>query len=451
MNPKDILHDLGDGLIMRRAAKRDTDALVKFQLVAFAHPDTGAKDEYVGGWTRNLMSGKHPNFRPDDFILVQDTRTRAIVSCMCLISQTWTMGEIPFGLGRVEIVATAEPYRRRGLVREQFRVLHEWSAQRGELVQAITGIPYYYRQFGYEYALDLSAGRRTFVPQQIPVLNKGAQEKFRLRRARRADLPFLTEFYNSAKAQSLIKCERSQALFEYEQFHENDPKNDVASWWNIIETSRAEPVGILMYRRLVDKGMIHVIYFDLVPQVSWAEVTPSVLRSLAQLKSKYKKASGVALNALSWRLRPQHPFYELMGESTTSWGGDYAWYLRVADLPAFLMRVAPLFQKRLAASDLRNYSGVLRLNFFKSGVELTFEGGKLASAKPWRATAGDYGQLGFGNATFPDLTFLKLLFGYRSRAELRAMFPDCIVDNDMTETLLSVLFPKQVSHFLPIH
>lgn len=451
MNPQTILHDLSDGLVIRRAAKRDTDALVKFQLDAFANPDTGVRDEYVGGWTRNLMSGKHPNFRPTDFLLVEDTRSPAIVSCMCLISQTWKMGDVPFGVGRVEIVATAEPYRRRGLVREQFRVLHEWSAQRGEPVQAITGIPYYYRQFGYEYALELSAGRRTFVPQQIPVLKQGEREQFRLRRARRADVSFLAEIYNGAQTRSLVRCERSEALFEYEQFHETDSKNDLASVWNIIETAKGERAGILMYRRLVDKGVINVIYFDLLPQFSWMEVTPGVLRALVREGAKYEKTSGMALSALSWRLHPQHPFYELMGERTSAWGGDYAWYLRVADLPSFLIHLAPLLEQRLGASDLRNYSGVLRLNFFKSGVELSFEKGKLSAAKPWLATAGDYGLSGFGNATFPDLTFLKLLFGYRSRAELHAMFPDCIVDNDATETLLAVLFPKQQSHFLPIH
>ena len=40
-----------------------------------------------------------------------------------------------------ELVGTKKEYRRRGLVRQQFEVMHEWSAERGELVQIITGIP----------------------------------------------------------------------------------------------------------------------------------------------------------------------------------------------------------------------------------------------------------------------------------------------------------------------
>ena len=69
----------------------------------------------------------------------------------------------------------------------------------------------------------------------------------------------------------------------------------------------------------------------------------------------------------------------------------------------------------------------------------------------WRATAGDVGQKGFGDAAFPDLTFLKLLFGYRSRAELADMYPDFIVWHDHHRALLDVLFPKRATYINPIH
>jgi predicted acetyltransferase len=91
--------------------------------------------------------------------IVEDTRARQLVSTMCLIPQTWTYAGIPFGVSRVEMVATDAAFRRRGLVRAQFEVLHAKSELMGHLAQGITGIPWYYRQFGYEYALDLGGGR----------------------------------------------------------------------------------------------------------------------------------------------------------------------------------------------------------------------------------------------------------------------------------------------------
>lgn len=443
--------DLGDGLILRPATKRDTDALVKFQIHAFANPDTGELDHYLGGWTRDLMRGRHPNFKPGDFLVVQDTKTNTIVSSTCLISQTWCYDEIPFGVGRIEIVATDAAYRRRGLVREQFRLLHEWSAQRGELVQAITGIPYYYRQFGYEFALNLAPARQTFVPQQIPELKKGEREAYRLRRATRKDLPFVAQVYQHGARRSLVHCEHNIAQLAYQQFFETDKFNGHRAQWCVIESRTGERVGALLHRLFVFQRRVNCYFYDLLPGVAWQAATPSVLRGLAHTASKLQVTDGKPFSQLSWYVDDNHPLVELFHENLGGAHGGYAWYLRVPDLPAFLERIAPVLEKRLGASPLKNYMGVLRLNFYTGGVEMIFENGKLRAVQPWCATAGDYGQSGFGDAMFPELTFLKLLFGYRALSELEAMFPDCTTANERDKALLNILFPKLPSHVLPIH
>lgn len=447
----DIIRDLGDGLVIRSAMVSDTDALVDLQINAFAHPDTGELDMYLGGWTRDLMSGKHPTFQPHDFLVVQDTKTDALVSCMCLLSQTWSLDGVSFGVGRPEIVCTAAAYRNRGLVRAQFQVIHEWSRQRGELAQAITGIPFYYRQFGYEYAIDLVAPRQTFVPQQIPELKKEEAEKFRLRRATENELPFVAALYNAGAARSLLHCERTPEIFAYEQFDENHPLSGNISWWDIIETTDGERAGILHHRRYVHQGRHTSDVFELLPQFAWADVIPDVLRVLAREAQTYEAHDRQPLAKLGWFLDEQHPFYAVAGNHTAPLFGGYAWYVRVPDLPAFLRHIAPVLEKRLSASLFRNDSGALRFHFYPRGVELNFANGKLESVQPWRATAGDFGQSGFGNAAFPDLTFLKLLFGYRNRAELQNAFPDCLTDGEKTDALLDALFPKQSSDILPIH
>ena len=140
-----IIRDLGYGLVLRRSTIEDAEALATFN--AWVHSDEGPDhpDEKVAAWTRDLMSGRHPTHDPDDFTIVEETGTGRIVSAMNLISQTWAYEGIPFGVGRPELVGTLPEYRKRGLVRLQFEEIHQWSAERGELVQAITGIPYYYR------------------------------------------------------------------------------------------------------------------------------------------------------------------------------------------------------------------------------------------------------------------------------------------------------------------
>ena len=108
--------------------------------------------------TRDLMRGDMPNFAVEDWTVVEEGGSGEIVSALFLISQTWSYGGIEIPVGRIELVATHPDYRRRGLVRVQMEVVHEWSRQRGELMMGITGIPWYYRQFGYEMAAEHRGG-----------------------------------------------------------------------------------------------------------------------------------------------------------------------------------------------------------------------------------------------------------------------------------------------------
>jgi hypothetical protein len=55
-----------------------------------------------------------------------------------------------------------------------------------------------------------------------------------------------------------------------------------------------------------------------------------------------------------------------------------------------------------------------------------------------------------GDAAFPDLSFLQLLFGYRSFDELQLSFADCWDRSEEARVLVNMLFPKQPSFVLPV-
>ena len=148
-----ILRDLGNGLILRCATPEDAEALAVFN--GKIHGENELDAQRVSAWTRDLLSRPHPTLRPSDFTIVEETSTGTIVSSLNLIPQTWSYEGIEFNVGRPELVGTDPAYRHKGIVRAQFEEIHRWSAERGELVQGITGIPYYYRLFGYEMAMNL--------------------------------------------------------------------------------------------------------------------------------------------------------------------------------------------------------------------------------------------------------------------------------------------------------
>ena len=69
-------------------------------------------------------------------------------------------GTLELAAGQVELVATDPAYEGRGLVRSLMQWAHERSAACGHVLQVMIGIPYFYRLFGYEYAIDIPPPRR---------------------------------------------------------------------------------------------------------------------------------------------------------------------------------------------------------------------------------------------------------------------------------------------------
>ena len=431
--------DLGDGLVMRHARAEDREPLADFHANTLIDYGDTAPDERMRAWMLDLMSGEHPMFRPGDFCLVEDTRAGKIVSSVGLISQTWSYEGVEFAFGQPEIVSTDPEYRRRGLVRAQFEEVHRWSAARDELVQGITGIPWYYRQFGYEMALNL-AGQRVGYKSDIPKLDDGAEEPYRIRTATVEDVPFIKEMYARTTARSMIASVRSAENWRYDIAG----RNESSAWprLKVIEARDGENVGALMHSLRLSDGMLRTYFCDLKEGVPFLAVMPSVMRYLGATGEELEKQTGEEFSKLAFTLGETHPVYDTVSARLPVARVLDAWYIRVPDLPAFLGKIAPALEKRLAESPQNGYTGELKLNFYRSGLRVGFEKGKVTfeAWKPDRVEEGD--------AAFPDLTFLQLLFGFRSLAELLHAFPDLSARTDEARALLPILFPKKDSNVL---
>ena len=435
-----ILRDLGNGLILRRSTPEDADALPEFNRAI--HTDNDPDGQCIAAWTRDLLTRPHPTFHSDDFIIVEETATGRIISSMNWISQTWSYEGITFGVGRPELVGTLPEFRNRGLVRLQFEEVHKWSTERGEMVQAITGIPFYYRQFGYEMALDLD-GRRFGGKAQLPKLKEGKTEPYKIRAAEESDLPFIEKLYDQTKERSMIACERTPELFRYELLGLSENNN---CWVNcMIEDKAGESTGFFRHPGYNQYGTLAAARYELQPGVSWLEVTPSVARYLWAKGQEYAMRDGLECNSFGFVLGAAHPAYEALGNRLPTIRDPYAWYLRIPDLRGFLNHIKPVLERRLASSIAAGHSCRIHLSFYRTGLEIVMERGVITAIEPWKPSPSEE-----GNTGFPDLTFLQLLFGYRSFYELEYTFADCWCTSEDVRVLLNILFPKKLSNVYPI-
>jgi hypothetical protein len=438
--------DLGDGLILRRSNEKDAEAMADFNAIVHSDEGPDKPDERVWAWTHDLMAKPHPTFKTSDFTIVEDVSKGKIVSMMNLIPQTWTYAGIPFKVGRPELVGTLPEYRNRGLVRRQFDIIHQISAQEGDILQAITGIPYYYRLFGYEMAMNLGGGRAGF-PTHIPRLKESETEAFTFRPANETDIPFLSQLYTAGCQRSLVACLRDDAVWMDEVLGKSE-KSIMRQEIRIIETNTGERAGFIVHPPFSWGDSMVASDFEVATGFTWREVTPSVIRYLETVYSHLDAEHGEKkpFGAFGFWLGEDHPVYQLIPDSLPRVRKPYAWYLRVADIPEFLRLISPALEIRLSASAITGYSGEVRVTFYRDGVRMVFDAGKLVTIEAWKPTPVGH----IGEAAFPPHTFLQLLFGYRSLDMLKMSFVDCRTDRDEIHVLLSALFPKQPSNVWPI-
>ena len=438
---KTILRDLGDGLVLRRSTPEDAEALAQFN--GRIHGENEVDTQRVAAWTRDLLARPHPTLRPNDFTLIEETATGRIVSSMNSIPQTWTYEGIEFPVGRPELVGTLPEFRNRGLVRLQFEEIHKWSADRGDMVQGITGIPFYYRLFGYEMALDL-AGRRVGYEANVPKLKDGETEPYHIRPVTQADLLFIAEVYEYAIRRSAIACMRTPEIFTYElNGRSEDNLNHYLTL--IIENKTGEPVGYFQHPNILGIKGLTALWYELKTGVSWLDVTPTVIRYLWNKGQEYARRDGKTCTSYCLLLGAQHPAYQALGKELPSIYDPYAWYLRVPDVPGFVSHIQPALEKRLAESIAAGHSREIKISFYRDGLRLVLEKGKLTAVEPWKPAPEDGGAV-----AFPGLTFLQALFGYRSFSELEYTFADCWCDAEDVRALINILFPKKLSDVFPI-
>jgi len=386
-----VKRELADGLVLRTSTPADAEAMAAFVGDVLRAQDSDEPNRQLAAWTRDLHEGRHPSFRPGDCTIVAEAATGAIVSCLHLVSQTWTYGGTPIGVGQPELIGTLPERRGRHLVRTQFDVVPGWSKERAHQLLVISGIPWFYRQFGYELT------------------------------GRSAD---------HAQRREIHVLERD-----------------------------GHPVGYVGHAlELFSSGSLVVTQFEVTPGVSWREAWLAALAPLFEAGDAMAAKMPVGrCTALSfWLLGREHPLYRVF--RFQEWDDPYAFYARVPDVASFLRAVTPALERRLAASACAGHSGSLTLGFYRDGVRLAFERGKVTAVESWRPDIAVRG-LEFGRpspdarrplAMFPDLTFLQLMFGFRSLLEVEAAFPDCIVRTNDARALLDALFPRSPSDVWPL-
>ena len=408
---------LAPDLILRTVRdERDIDRFAAF--------NTAINDATQGTTCANLLR-HHPQITYDDFFFVEDERSGEVVSTICLIPWRCTYEDITLDVAMLEMVATHPDYRQRGLVRAQIQRFHQVSQARQFDLNIIEGIPYYYRQYDYAYATD--HWRSDSLPAwQIPNPPANQPAAYQLRPATLDDVPLLTSFYQKNMAALAVSTQRS------------------ADYWRYLLQAAQYPV------RVVEDARAHtaVGYVCTLTNPRGIKVIESGITDytvgMAVLQQLKTETAGEI--QLGW---PQTNQLVQIGRSlgSTPVPGDQ-WLLRIRDVAAFMAKIGPVLERRLAASAFAGLTANLCINLFRQAFILEFARGKLRNVTAAGFVDASMGADG-GDLCIPPDAFVRLVFGYRDLAELSDAWPDIVVKAE-SRYLLQVLFPKlQVYFWMP--
>lgn len=398
---------IGDRFVLRTVA----DAASLARVAAFNGKIHGS---YLEGLTQTLVRA-FPRMTGEDLVYVEEAETGEVVSSLCLIPWRMAYGAATLTVGEMGIVGTAECLRKQGLVRAQMPHFAARMQAHGCALSLIQGIPYYYRQFGYTYALPLEGGVRV-NERELPPLGAAAQA-YTVREAAAADGPPLAAFFEAAAAPLALHALRDEETWRYllGPYQETELRSE---WW-IVE-QEARPVG---YLRLPQTHFGAELAVYEVSELDY-DAALAVLHHLAATAAarglpgvRLNVAEGAALVRLARRFGGQDL-------------GRYAWQAAIPNLQMFLTAVAPELGRRLLASPFAAWRGELAISLYRQGATLAMDAGRVQVRE---------GAEGEGVHLPPD-AFVPVALGWRSLEETLHFFPDVQAEGQ-ARLLLEVLFP----------
>lgn len=354
-NSTDLEKDLGDGLLLKQATEADTEPYankVVDQVADFAVAIHGT--DSLRPCVHDLMSGRHPTTNASDFILVVDTNQKdQIVAMGMSLNQTWSYAGIPFGVGNPELVGTRPDYRRRGLMRAVMDGLHRVSAMRGHLAQAVYGERWIYRQFDYEYALEVDTSRQLHL-SDVSRLPDGETEHFQIRALEEDDIPTVMPLYESQRQNYLVTHQLDESLRKFD-VSGHSPESDLGVWSNAVVDAEGHFVGY--YTTWGDPwGAFTVKELGVVESVALRSVLPTILRHIKRMRETMaEEFVNHGPSRINFVLGATHPVYDVLDAHLEPIRCENSWYLRVPDLAAFLRHISPVLEERLANSIMHDF------------------------------------------------------------------------------------------------
>jgi predicted acetyltransferase len=393
---------------MYKFYKPSTDEDIKqiYQLMR-----TVFKSEEIDRLVKNLIEN-HPEITLDNLFCILDDGK--IIASLIMIPQTWIVDGLEIKVAEMGCVATHPEYRGRGLQHILNEKFDNYASNNGFDLCALAGIPYFYRQFGYEYSVELDH----MISLSLSAIQSKEVTKFR--RFDVSDIQAASELLVKSQKRYFIKQKRTRDIWEIQQstmYYKGEP---------FEAYSLRDAEGLLAYLRLRQSKKEKTLYLN-EACVRDPEACEQVLNFIKSFGRRGR------LEKLVSRLSYEDDLSQQLLNFGANQSRPYAWQVKIIDYLEMFKRIAPLLERRLKASQFSGLDEILNFNFRKFTINLKISKGVVEEVR--KSDDCTDRTIGLNPYIFP-----QLLLGYKSREELEFAYPDFSVRETHKE-LIDTLFP----------
>lgn len=379
------------------------------------------------GELADALTLHYPDFNFENWFIAE--HNQEIVSGLALIPWRWQFEDVTLKVGEMAIVATDEKHRGQGLLRKCNEMLSQELVGQSYDLSIIQGIPGFYHQFGYHYAVNFEHHTELAL-YSIPDLD----DSNAFRAAEFSDIPFLMQEDERYRKEYSLSIIRSEAKWKYIL---SEGKNSGYETDVFIIKQFDEQYYCRILKQGFGEGLI-------VSEASYnmpKAVLDMFLSFLKQQANEAKKPY----------IRLNMPDSHCLVKYAKHFGAinkpGYAWQIKIVDKCKFINKLTPLFEARIANSEFAGLNGTIVLDLYKTQITFEFKGGLMQSPSEKTMENPDY------LMSIPEDLLAALILGHRSWQELQYNRPDIFPADqylrfnvvnpaEVTGRLMNVLFPK---------
>jgi len=363
---------------------------------------------------------RSPVSKDNVYFYARDIDTNEIVGTLSLLYIPLRYGHVKLKAAEYGVAATSKKYRGLGINKKLTEMFFAECIKKNYNLVMLEGIPYFYRRYGFNYAVPMG-GYKLRVKGQNFGVNK--ENKISLELAESKDVDIISDDFNiSSKCADLCNVkERGIINAQISSYRSETMRKE----YYLIKVGGTKVVGYLA----LDISENNLVISDISNNLSFG-IYRGVLSTLFDniLINKKNKDS------FSINVPDRSKFVSYLKTIGVVENKSYSWQFKILDEFQFLKCIKPVLEERVQDSIYAAEEIEFNYNNYHQIINFKIKNGKINIAKgKWENANGDF-KLNSQGA-------IKLFLGQYKLEEIQTFLPDCQVSNQYRE-LVEIIFPK---------